>query len=103
MVIFRVIQDGRGWISEIGGDPNQKPTIITLNNFSLLIRGDIRIVGDAVVAQSIEIISGNGETSNNWLRLSLDKQSWVDKNGLSSDIQRFEEIVTCGSTLVVIK
>jgi len=105
MFIFKITKDGLAYVSEINNDAlGDKRTTLDSEKYSFLIRGDIRIMGDTVTSDSVEIASDYSYGKPlNYLNLSDQGDSWIDKRGDSADIQRFEEIITSGKVLVVIK
>ena len=108
MFIFSVVHGCYGRISEVVDTPkdvseHREPLVVDLREHSLLIRGEISVMGDWVVAKHIEINSNSNNIKRAWkcLELSEDSSSWNDKNGDTATIQKFNEIVTIGRTLFV--
>lgn len=106
MYVFRIVHGCFGRIS-FDADENDKgerrEMFINLYEHSLLIRGNVSVLGDSVVADKIEINSGSGNSISpvECLTLSEDGTTWNDSFGNTSTIQRFGEIVTVGKSLLV--
>tara|TARA_R110000765_G_scaffold300182_2_gene394838 strand:- start:564 stop:875 length:312 start_codon:yes stop_codon:yes gene_type:complete len=101
MFIFKIIDGDFVLISEVT-DGGRKSTAFNIKEHSFLIRGNVRIINNSVTANSIEINSSrNVGKGIDYLNLSSNGDGWINRRGDSADIQRFEEIVTCGKVLIV--